>query len=1209
MNTDVTYIAVVAPGELPLEPQLTPGWGVAGAIMLLTGATFTLIGIKNGWLLTFFSSAFLTSLCIAILIVYVMSPPIRDAVQGGYVVAVVIAGLVLGGAATLFRELTEGFGCLLGGFCVSMWFLTLKEGGLLTETTQKIIFIAAFTVGGFAFYFSHYTRGYAQISLTSFSGATVTVLGIDCFTKAGLKEYWAYIWNLNKNLFPLNTTTYPLTKVIRVETALIIIFTALGIISQLKLWRVIQQRRATQAEALAEEQRQRDVEEANVGQQIEEENEREKRQWEATYGDQPPKTPIGSGSGDSGVGDMDHEKKARYSEVTTVPVPGAASTDGENEIEMKDMTSSGSNSPPAPPKQGADGLVVSDQHKDDGRVTVRVASDDGPATTLDESLQPMPEPEEKAWIARTDGEVRPASFTSARNSRELSKPTSPEIVPLPFRVPQFEELAERDPADRSSFATIAEEEDERSIVVNKRLSRASAGNRLSMLSMGSGKIMRSLSGRSDRSQKFKGKSGASASRPESPPHRDSSEGLVAERRASISADSASVAATIDGLSDDDTDKSGGVGVEERGRSIEILAELAERHQAVESSTVGQKISEKPEPEPAEAHSGLGKDNLDLAVTNEPTGTPSKRSSSTNTPAKTTASNAEATEPTEELTESAKNARSAAPSVASSSRASLTKDRLPSGLSRVALSYRTNEWAKHLSQAETPEPENLQLPQHHRPKQEVASVNREEPAAPVNVEELQQTAETSSVPPAPISTMMPRSASSASRAAAAAPQASEPPVYRSSSRATAMNLNPKTASPPSQPTLLTVSPKQIAIANGGAGAPVSPLSPVPSPTGALQASHSFRMKAGGNSRRTSTDVIARPIAEETGDERYATSTDAAAAAAQPEDSTEQQQQQQVPSARPPVPGVVPYASPQTLLGQREMFLRNKSQPMLVTPPIPEHPEHEHHSGSSSEAGSIYNYRSSSMPMPMPAPVPDIDDIPLSQRKEMMMRQNSMLSLTGGGGGSSGNRANSTAMAMHHHHHHNHVPRATPTPTQQQHSQLNAETLPFNSHQPRRRSTAPTPTQRESQLASFRNSVAMDLRAGTPINIPGNGSNLNLINTNNNTNFTGISGGGGGGGGGRETPFLAPNLPQSSIGAAGAAAAAATAKERDGEVRRSIERSRSALLSQKEQEAQRRELELWERERSERAFEEMMRSGNLLDAHREAMRKLQGGVRDA
>ena len=1142
----------MAPGELLLEPQLTPGWGVAGAIMLITGAGFTLIGIKNGWLLTFFSSAFLTSLCTAILIVYVMSPPIPDAVQGGFVVAVVITGLILGGAATLFRELTEGFGCLLGGFCVSMWLLTLKEGGLLTETTQKIIFICAFTAGGYAFYFSHYTRGYALMGLNSFSGATVTVLGIDCFTKAGLKEYWAYIWNLNKSLFPLNTTTYPLTKVIRVETALIIIFTVLGVISQLKLWRVIQERRAKRAEELAEEQRQRDAEEANVGQQVEEENKRERRQWEATYGDKPPGTTIGSG--DSGVGDIDVEKKGRFSD-STGPAPAPA----DSEIEMEDLPSSSFNSPPMPPKQNVDGLVVADQHEEDGRVTVRVASDDGP-TTRDESSKPMSEPEEKVWIAGADGEVRPASVAS-RTSQSRPKSMGPEVVPLPFNIPYFEEIAERDPADRSSFATIADE-DERSIVLNKRLSRASVGNRLSMLSMGSGKLMRSLSGRSLRSQTAKRKSGGFPSRPQSPAQRESSEELVVQRRPS-NADSASVAATVDGMSDDDSDRSGGVEVDERRRSMEITAELADRPAVVESNTKGVKMVEEPKPVPEATHHGsrpystvetVATDILNPAVMDEPT-SKSKRSSTTNTRAKTSASNAEAIEPADEHTaDSPKNPRSAAPSVASS-RASLTKERLPSGLSRVALSYRTNEWAKHLSQAEAPEPEDLQLNQ--RPEQEVVVESRE-PAVPVNVEELQQTAESSSIPtPAPM-----RASSSASRAAAA-PQVPEP-VYRSGSRAT---MNPKSGSPPTQPAL-TASPTQIP----SGGAPVSPVSPLP-PAGP-QASHSFRMKMGATNRRTSTDVIARPIAEENSEDHHHVNALAQLEGNNKGYSSSPPPEQQGP-ARPPVPGIVPYASPQTLLGQREMLLRNKSQPMIVSPPIPEYPEH--HSGSSSEAGSLYNYRSSSMPMS----TPDIDDIPLSQRKELM-RQNSVLSVAPTTGS---NRANST-MAMHN----NNIPRSTPTPL----PQLGADTLSFNSHQPKRRSTAPTPTQREAQLASFRSSVAADLRANTPINNPGAG-NMNSISN-----------------GGRETPFFAgstSNLIQNiGGGVALSGGGAMLPKERDGEVRRSIDRSRTALLSQKEQEAQRRELEQWEKERSQRAFEEMMRSGNLMDAHREAMRKMQGGVRD-
>lgn len=69
----------------------------------------------------FLSSAYLVSLAVTVLIVYVMNPPVGNAIQGAYVMAVVITGAALGGLAVVFPEVTEGLGCLLGGFCLSMW--------------------------------------------------------------------------------------------------------------------------------------------------------------------------------------------------------------------------------------------------------------------------------------------------------------------------------------------------------------------------------------------------------------------------------------------------------------------------------------------------------------------------------------------------------------------------------------------------------------------------------------------------------------------------------------------------------------------------------------------------------------------------------------------------------------------------------------------------------------------------------------------------------------------------------------------------------------------------------------------------------------------------------------------------------------------------------------------------------------------------------
>ena len=130
-----------------------------------------------------------------ILIVYVINPPISDAKQGAYLSAAVLTGVVFGGGSVIFSDVAEGLGCLLGGFCLSMWFMVLKPGGLINSTAGKAIFISTFTAAGFALYVSHYTRNYGIIGCASFAGATAIVLGIDCFSRAGLKEFWLYIWS------------------------------------------------------------------------------------------------------------------------------------------------------------------------------------------------------------------------------------------------------------------------------------------------------------------------------------------------------------------------------------------------------------------------------------------------------------------------------------------------------------------------------------------------------------------------------------------------------------------------------------------------------------------------------------------------------------------------------------------------------------------------------------------------------------------------------------------------------------------------------------------------------------------------------------------------------------------------------------------------------------------------------------------------------
>ncbi|KAJ5573864.1 uncharacterized protein N7459_008291 [Penicillium hispanicum] len=271
-------------GGLPVQPTLTPALGVGGFILLVSGATLAFIGIRQPWVYIHLSTAFLAALGVTVLIVYVMNPPVSNAVQGGYLVAIFFTGVIFGGLALVFKEITEGLCCLLGGFCIGMWLMTVKSGGLLTENGPKVGFIVAFAAGFYCLSFSHYTRAYGSILCTSISGATALVLGIDCFSRAGLKEFWLYIWGLNADIFPLDTSTYPVTRNIRVELAVIIIVAVFGVIAQLRLWKVIKERRMEEENSRKEAVRRKEGDEAEVGRQLEEKNLQERALWENMYG-------------------------------------------------------------------------------------------------------------------------------------------------------------------------------------------------------------------------------------------------------------------------------------------------------------------------------------------------------------------------------------------------------------------------------------------------------------------------------------------------------------------------------------------------------------------------------------------------------------------------------------------------------------------------------------------------------------------------------------------------------------------------------------------------------------------------------------------------------------------------------------------------------------------------------------------------------------
>ncbi|KAM0281343.1 hypothetical protein ACHAQH_003611 [Verticillium albo-atrum] len=1069
-NIDL-FNATIPEGHLPLQPEITPGWAVSGVLLLISGAIYALIGIKNPWLHTFFSTAYLASLGTAVLIVYVMEPPISSGIQGAYVVAVALTGLILGGVTTFFKEVTEGFGCMLGGFCLSMWLLCLKPGGLLPASSSKIVFIACLTLGSFGFYFSRYTRDYALIVCISFSGATVAVLGIDCFSRAGLKEFWAYIWDLNENIFPLGATTYPMTRGIRVEIAAIILICLAGIISQMKLWRIIKERRAERAAKRAEGQRNLEAEEANVGRQIEAENARERREWERAYGNGETQSTVGSSDS---VTDCEKNIKGTGGSKSS----RAQSTVQVQAIEMDDMQSS-TGSADLPVKKAAEGIMVSPE-VNDGMVTVRVARDDDtlPAAMgeagedLDEKRPPVEERELQS--------NQPGAKGVGYSSADATAP-APQVVPLPFKVPTEEEKGQKQDDDRSSVATFADEA-ETLPSANKRHSMA---KRLSQSSI---QLLRRVSHRTSRSIHHDTSNSQEDLVPQNFPRDD---------------DDGSVAATMDIASLDGDDRS--VAGESR-RSIEINAEFADKDEAKQASELKQvpalhNLAEVASP--ADKHISTAETvatDILNATQAEESGTVEVAESTA--PAKRTSMSTAIDAALEEATLAARSAEISqkvsekGKSVVSveSTPASLTQERLPNALSRVAMSYRTNEWAKHLSHADMPEPETLQLNDYA--PEEAIEHQKKEIAKPLNVEELQQTATTGTPAPNPPPQSDPRALTALTRADSR--QSSKSAAVPSGARETAASSAAASAAP------------SLYKHSNQSGA----LNRQPSMTGM---------------RRMSTNLHIQPITEESHDIVQVSRRDSSGANC----FTPSSPVASFVADRSPVPGVVSYSSPQTLLGQREMFLRNKSNPSL--PGTATMPDLYTATRTPSESGSLYNYPTyGSQPLPQ---AQDDDDIPMAQRKELM-RQSGLLRSSGSYGSL--------------------MPGATmyaPSPA------VSVESLAFDSHQPQRYSTLPSEAARQSQLANFRQSVQSDLRSGAPL---------------------------GGQGSGRETPFHNAQ----ATGAGG------------NDLKRSLDVQRSLLLSQKEAEAQRREMERWEKERGDRAFAARMQSGDLMEAHRDIMRRMQG-----
>ncbi|UZJ51441.1 hypothetical protein CBS101457_000761 [Exobasidium rhododendri] len=195
-----TATSTTVPSEqtLPLHTTIDPAFGILGALLILSGLALAFIGHRSRWLICLISGFYsLALITICVILRVGVSKAQNDptkTLKGLYLLASICAGGIGGALAVIFRNGGLLLACALGGFTLALFLEACKSNGLIETIGLRYILYVALGTLTFSFACHAKLQSYVLIGSSSLVGATATMLGIDCFTRADLKEF--YIRNL-----------------------------------------------------------------------------------------------------------------------------------------------------------------------------------------------------------------------------------------------------------------------------------------------------------------------------------------------------------------------------------------------------------------------------------------------------------------------------------------------------------------------------------------------------------------------------------------------------------------------------------------------------------------------------------------------------------------------------------------------------------------------------------------------------------------------------------------------------------------------------------------------------------------------------------------------------------------------------------------------------------------------------------------------------
>ncbi|CCL98299.1 uncharacterized protein FIBRA_00293 [Fibroporia radiculosa] len=236
------------PTPIVLDTTIDPAFGVLGALLILTGLPCVFLGHKNRWTSFFLIGVYSFALVCLVLILRfgvleAVNPPSKT-VRGLFVLACGVAGIAGGGIAIFFWQATKFFIGAWGGFVVALWIQCFKAGGLISPIGFRWILYIIVAAIGFILCTIPKIHYHILLLSTAFVGATSLILGIDCYTTGGLKEF--YMWNLGfTSLFPKYTDNgikFPITQTMEIELGLMGAVSLMGIAVQFQVFNVLRRK-------------------------------------------------------------------------------------------------------------------------------------------------------------------------------------------------------------------------------------------------------------------------------------------------------------------------------------------------------------------------------------------------------------------------------------------------------------------------------------------------------------------------------------------------------------------------------------------------------------------------------------------------------------------------------------------------------------------------------------------------------------------------------------------------------------------------------------------------------------------------------------------------------------------------------------------------------------------------------------------------------